>query len=501
VKKVLSLIVVFAMLIAMLTLATPVFAEIGTISIELVTSAQVGDLITATVRVENITPLLIAVPIHFNPDVVQLVDRDGNRVRPGVRTAADFENGLIGLTPGEALSNEVDENYEPIFWNGSIFLNPQFPEIDNENGFIRLMFSNTQARPIVNETLVTIQFIAVGEGDADIRFAVQGDARYDFQAPAGAMYFDDEGSMTVPQLNYTALTVTSSETTPPPPPPEQEETPPGSDNEITTITVRPPVTTSDVLEYTVSYRMIEMNMSRAAGMTENVMVIGVEAESHINTIIIRVPISAAIMMLENAILWTEIQTSLGDIDFYHWDIFDNLTTNSQFVITTISNHETTVTIDGIPLSAGQNGGTVEPTPIPTDAIGHWGENYIRFAIENGIMIGFPDGTFQPNGTITRAEFSAAFTRFLGFSAGEMTFYDTENHWARGYVAAMADRGIVNGVGDNMFAPNSPITREQIGLILYRSLGDLVDTVMDRDYVPQNTATRAEVAAILTRLSQ
>lgn len=140
------------------------------------------------------------------------------------------------------------------------------------------------------------------------------------------------------------------------------------------------------------------------------------------------------------------------------------------------------------------------TPLPFDAVGHWSASYIRYVIDWGIMTGYPDGTFQPNGSITRAEFTAAFARYLGIIRSEhTTFNDLYGHWAFGYIASLGHAGIVGGVGDNMFAPDILITREQIGLILYRTFGDLVDAIMDREYVPQNTATRGEIAAILTRL--
>ncbi|MCL2838537.1 MAG: S-layer homology domain-containing protein [Oscillospiraceae bacterium] len=146
------------------------------------------------------------------------------------------------------------------------------------------------------------------------------------------------------------------------------------------------------------------------------------------------------------------------------------------------------------------------TPLPFDAAGHWSEDYIRYVIDWGVMAGYPDGTFQPNGSITRAEFSAAFGRLLFGSEMIVTFnnlgeyfYDTVDHWAEAYINIMAHFEIVNGVGDNLFAPGVLITREQIGLILYRSFGEAVDLIMDREYVPQNTAKRGEIAAILIRL--
>jgi len=173
---------------------------------------------------------------------------------------------------------------------------------------------------------------------------------------------------------------------------------------------------------------------------------------------------------------------------------------------------------------------VAPPRRPSDSAGHWSEDYIEQVTDAGVMTGYPDGTFQPDNAITRAEFAAVFVRFLGDAAGVATFDDTIEHWARGYIAAIADRGAVMGVGNNMFAPDSLITREQIATILYRTFefddfnpestlfaGDIEISywaanavyavraagIMTGDsaggFNPQETATRAEVAAIFTRI--
>jgi len=74
-----------------------------------------------------------------------------------------------------------------------------------------------------------------------------------------------------------------------------------------------------------------------------------------------------------------------------------------------------------------------------------------------------------------------------------TWYSQAVSWANSY-------GIVSGVGNGEFVPNANITREQMGLILERYVGELVDEIMDRNYAPQNTATRAEMAAVMLRLA-
>ena len=76
-----------------------------------------------------------------------------------------------------------------------------------------------------------------------------------------------------------------------------------------------------------------------------------------------------------------------------------------------------------------------------------------------------------------------------------------DNWYSDAIDWAANRGLVAGIGNGYFAPSAEITREQMAIILYRFVGDLVDEIMDRNYVPLNTATRAEMAAVMLRLAK
>jgi len=547
-KKFVSSLVILAMITTVFLTGTLVaVANSGTISIELdVTTAEVGDLISATVRAQNFVPTSgIHFGIHFNPEVVQIIDSDGYLVISEVKTAAQVRSGNAGLTPGQALSNDLDADYNPIFWNGSIFENQSYTEINNYDGLVRLLLANAgNPRGIVNETLITVNFIVIGEGDAEIRFSLQGDNVYDATTPYGPMYIgvpaDPALGGSVPQFPQTQVpTLIIGEGDEDFEPPAEQEPDLDEDVEFTTITIRPPATESDTIEYTLSSRLLENALSRAFGETENGMFIRVETDNHINTLILRMRVSDAIMMFQNGVFLTEFSTLLGRIGFEHFDVFLNMEANSQYVIATISADYGSVTIDGVPMIQG---GPVAQVETPADALGHWAENYIRFVVQNAIMVGFPDGTFRPNGSITRAEFSTAFARLLGLSNGSANFADTDEHWARGYIAAMADSGIVGGVGDGAFAPDAPITREQIAAIISRAMNneqltinsdgeifasenpiEFGDSAQISDWAqsavfavraagimqgdaagnfnPLNGATRAEIAAVLARVSR
>ena len=101
-----------------------------------------------------------------------------------------------------------------------------------------------------------------------------------------------------------------------------------------------------------------------------------------------------------------------------------------------------------------------------------------FLSENGILTGYPDGSFGPEKTITRAEITAVIVRMLGRELDAKTlggtaskFIDVEaTKWYSGYVNLAANEGIVNGVGDAVFAPENPVTFEQAITMVVRAIG-------------------------------
>lgn len=86
----------------------------------------------------------------------------------------------------------------------------------------------------------------------------------------------------------------------------------------------------------------------------------------------------------------------------------------------------------------------------------------------GIINGYTEDngatySFKPEGEITRAEFSKIIITALGADASVGSsdkFTDIDSHWAKGFIIAAADRGIVNGMGDGTFEPDSKVTYEQ-----------------------------------------
>lgn len=184
--------------------------------------------------------------------------------------------------------------------------------------------------------------------------------------------------------------------------------------------------------------------------------------------------------------------------------------------------------------------TEQPADLPFGDIASsaWYAEAVRYVYENGMMNGTSANTFSPNATTNRAmivtilyrlenEPAASASGFTDVAAG--SYYADAVAWA-------AANGVVNGVSETSFAPNAPVTREQLAAILYRyaqlkgydvtasgSLNGYADASQTSSYAvaamqwanaeglisgisstvldPHGSATRAQVATILMRFCE
>lgn len=106
-------------------------------------------------------------------------------------------------------------------------------------------------------------------------------------------------------------------------------------------------------------------------------------------------------------------------------------------------------------------GTGELAPL-NDIEGHWANRYIQELRQRGTISGYPDGTFKPNKSISRAEFAALVVKSLGLAGtGTADFNDIGQHWAREEIRTAANYQIVNGYPDGRFLPDQPVSREEM----------------------------------------
>ncbi|MGR6836824.1 S-layer homology domain-containing protein [Syntrophomonas erecta] len=181
------------------------------------------------------------------------------------------------------------------------------------------------------------------------------------------------------------------------------------------------------------------------------------------------------------------------------------------------------------LKAGEEEPPVPPAVELSDITGHWAEANIKSLVSNGAIAGYPDQTFKPDNTITRAEFATVLVKAFNLEAkAGKVFNDTVNHWGKDYIATAAAYGIVAGYDANTFGPDDFITREQMALMIVKATGladaseakvfadsdkvsawakqavaiassnNIITGYPDNTYKPQGKATRAEAVTVIKK---
>jgi len=172
-----------------------------------------------------------------------------------------------------------------------------------------------------------------------------------------------------------------------------------------------------------------------------------------------------------------------------------------------------------------------------DIQNNWSYDYVKWAIEQGLMNGISDQIFQPDGTLTRGMLVTILYRYEGEPiAANLTENFTDVTPPVYYYNAVAwcnANGIVSGYGDNTFKPDQNITREELATIIDRycayknkslvnnggnlsnmfsdtkqisgwaysavdnlAANNIINGMGDGTFNPKGTATRAQVAKIM-----
>jgi len=108
-------------------------------------------------------------------------------------------------------------------------------------------------------------------------------------------------------------------------------------------------------------------------------------------------------------------------------------------------------------------------PAP-DIDGHWAELQIEYLMSKDIIGGYPDGTFKPDNTITRAEFMKIVNHAGGFTAvSDKTFTDVSAaDWYAPEIAKASAAGYISGYPDGSMRPNANITRQEAAIMIARA---------------------------------
>jgi hypothetical protein len=108
-----------------------------------------------------------------------------------------------------------------------------------------------------------------------------------------------------------------------------------------------------------------------------------------------------------------------------------------------------------------------------DIRNHWAREAIEEAVALGIVSGYPDGTFKPDGEVTRAEFTAMLMRAVSPSntvGGALDFNDLKSipEWAQPFISSAVSAGIVSGYEDHTFRSGNSITRAEMAVMIAKA---------------------------------
>ncbi len=101
-----------------------------------------------------------------------------------------------------------------------------------------------------------------------------------------------------------------------------------------------------------------------------------------------------------------------------------------------------------------------------DLAGHWSADVVNEWMTKGLVSGYPDGSFKPNGPMTRAEFMSIVNKVYNFTEEkDISYKDVKlNDWYFGIAKKAAAAGYISGYPDMTLKPNKPITRQEVATI-------------------------------------
>ncbi|VEJ36205.1 Endo-1,4-beta-xylanase A precursor [Aedoeadaptatus ivorii] len=112
----------------------------------------------------------------------------------------------------------------------------------------------------------------------------------------------------------------------------------------------------------------------------------------------------------------------------------------------------------------------------------WYTGYIHRLTQLGVIAGYPDGTFRPNAPVTRGEFAAVASKFTTGKKRVGGFTDVANdHWARGSIEEVIAEGWFSGYGDGTLRPDAPITRAEA----VTAVNKMLDRRADKNFIGES----------------
>ena len=140
-------------------------------------------------------------------------------------------------------------------------------------------------------------------------------------------------------------------------------------------------------------------------------------------------------------------------------------------------------------------GSVDVTEMFSDVTKNWAYPGIQYCVTHGIMGGMGNGTFAPTGTTTRAQIVQILYNLEGTPAvsGTTPFTDLTANWYKPAILWAYQNNVVAGTSPTTFAPDQPVTREQIAVILTQYMFHVLK--MERTWTPADLSTFPDGAQV------
>ena len=138
---------------------------------------------------------------------------------------------------------------------------------------------------------------------------------------------------------------------------------------------------------------------------------------------------------------------------------------------------------------------VDVTEMFSDVTKNWAYPGIQYCVTHGIMGGMGDGTFAPTGTTTRAQIVQILYNLEGTPAvsGTTPFTDLTANWYKPAILWAYQNNVVAGTSPTTFAPDQPVTREQIAVILTQYMFHVLK--MERTWTPADLSAFPDGAQV------
>ena len=132
------------------------------------------------------------------------------------------------------------------------------------------------------------------------------------------------------------------------------------------------------------------------------------------------------------------------------------------------------------LLVDENKNIPKPSVFSDVVSGAWYAQAISYLASINILKGYPDGKFRPNQPITRAEFATIASRFDQLEASASNaFPDIATHWAKAFINSAAEKGWVEGYPDGTFQPQKNISRAEV----VKVINVMLDRKIQMDDIP------------------